>query len=82
MDVLSLTPGYLSLCAHSASRVQVSTCDPGDLPIQFSYPISPQVHVSSRGSWLGEFVFPYTCYPGLGYGKVEPFRAWIGEDFS
>ena len=82
MDVLSLGPGYTSLCTHSAGRVYVSTCVPGHLLIQLSYPISLQVHACSHGSWLGEILFPYTCTPGLGYGKVEIFRAWIGEGLS
>ena len=43
VDVLLLDPGYFSLCTHSADRVQVSTCDPDDLLIQSSYPISFKV---------------------------------------
>ena len=70
MDVLSLDPGYLSLCTHSAGRVQVSTCEPGHVLIQFSYQISLQVpciewvrcHTNMQ---IGNIDFTCSCVDGF-----------------
>ena len=44
IEVLSLDPGYLSLCTHSAGWVYVSTCYPG----ASAYPIFlPELSPSS-----------------------------------
>ena len=70
MDVLSLDPGYLPLCTHSAGRVQVSTCDPGILLMESSYPISLQVacielvrcHTNMQ---IGNIDFTCSCVDGF-----------------
>ena len=39
-NVLSLNPGYFSLCTHSAGRVCVASCDPGIFLPKYSCLIS------------------------------------------
>ena len=66
MDVLSLDPGCISLCTHSAGGVYISTCAPGHVLIQFSYPISLQVACIElvwchRNMQIGNIDFTCTC---------------------
>ena len=70
MDVLSLDPGFLSLCTHSAGRVWVSTCDPGHVLIQFVYTIPLQLacielvrrHTNMQ---IGNIDFTRSCVDGF-----------------
>ena len=67
MDVLSLDPGYVSLCTHSAGRVYVSTCDPGHLLTKSSYPISLQVAC----------VESVRCHTNMQIGNIDVTWPWV-----